>query len=274
MNIFTFCVFINRHSKNELINVLNLFITSLDLEVKKYKLIIYTNFIENINNNNIELRQYYDNSEKNRYNNNWLNLSYNKINIYKDLYDEFKCDFLWIDIDTIITYDISYLNNIDNIFLEQGGNCSIKKPIFENSCENIESRKYIQGNIWKLNIDLYNDLMICINKLDKLNLVLRYDLQDLFNYYIYFYDNKKFKNINIYGNNCFKNTLNGLAQWNINEMKHPYLEGLEKMYFKDNILRTRENTLKEIHFVTFTFYTFNNLYNTNIFKNIFKKYII
>ena len=57
-------------------------------------------------------------------------------------------------------------------------------------------------------------------------------------------------------------------------MKHPYLEGLEKMYFKDNILRTRENTLKEIHFVTFTFYTFNNLYNTNIFKNIFKKYII
>ncbi len=271
--IYTFCVFINRHSKNDLINVLNLFITSLDLEVKKYKLIVYTNFIENINNNNIELRQYYDNSEKNRYNNNWLNLSYNKINIYKDLYDEFKCDFLWIDIDTIITYDISYLNNIDNIFLEQGGNCSIKKPIFENSSENIESRKYIQGNIWKLNIDLYNDLMICINKLDKLNLVLRYDLQDLFNYYIYFYDNKKFKNINIYGNNCFKNTLNGLAQWNINEMKHPYLEGLEKMYFKNDILRTQENTLKEIHFVTFTFYTFNNLYNTNIFKNIFKKYI-
>ena len=51
--------------------------------MKKYKLIVYTNFIENINNNNIELRQYYDNSEKNRYNNNWLNLSYNKINCIK-----------------------------------------------------------------------------------------------------------------------------------------------------------------------------------------------
>ena len=58
------------------------------------------------------------------YNSNWaeesdfLNLSFNKINIYKDLYDEFKMNFVWIDLDTFICSDISYLDDLPNIFLE------------------------------------------------------------------------------------------------------------------------------------------------------------
>ena len=48
--------------------------------------------------------------------------------------------------------------------------------------------------------------------LDNLNLILQYDLQDLFNYYIYFYSKKKIKNLNIYGNNYYNNTLNGLVK--------------------------------------------------------------
>ena len=272
--IYTFCVFINRHTVESLIKTLNLFIKSLDIHLKNYKLIVYTNFIEKIENDNIELRQYYDNSDKNRYGDNWLNLSFNKINIYKDLYDEFDKDFLWIDIDTIITYDISYLNNIDNIFLEQGGISNLKKTIFINSNESIEAKKYIQGNLWKLNIDLYKDLMICVNKLDNLNLILKYDLQDLFNYYIYFYNQKKINKINIYGNNYYINTLNGLSQWNKKQISHPYLEGLKKMYFEDSILKTSEDSSKEIHFLSFTFFTLHNLFNTNIFKNIFHNYII
>jgi hypothetical protein len=35
------------------------------------------------------------------------------LNIYKDLYDEFNENFSWIDLDTIISYDISYINEID-----------------------------------------------------------------------------------------------------------------------------------------------------------------
>jgi len=270
--IYTFCVFINKHSKEELIKVLNLFIKSLDINVKIYKLIIYTNFIETLNNNNIELREYYDKSE-NRYNDIWLNLSYNKINIYKDLNKEFNINFLWIDLDTIITYDISYLNDIDNIFLEIGGNCEEKKTIFCNSNETIITKNYIQGNIWKLNINLYNDLIICLKKLDKNNLKLKLDLQDLFNYYIYFYKEKKFDNINIYGNNYYKNLLNGLSQWDINNQTHACYNGLEKMYLENNILKTKFDNSKEIHIVSFTFYSLKTLYNILLFKKLFYKYI-
>lgn len=271
--IYTFCVFINRHSQDDLLKILNLFISSLDLEVKKYKLIVYTNFIESINNNNIELRQYYDNSKINRYNDIWLNLNFNRINIYKDLYDEFNIDFLWIDIDTIITYDISYLNNVDNIFLEQNGNSNIKKNVIKNGTKIIDTKNYIQGCLWKLNIDLYNDLMICLKKCDSINIHLEYDIQGLFNYYIHIYNEKKISNINIYGNNFYSNTLNGLAQWNINNPSHGSEGELKNFYFENNILKTKEDDSKEIHFVSITFIKLKEIYNTNLFKSIFYKYI-
>jgi len=44
---------------------------------------------------------------------------------------------------------------------------------------------YILGNIWKLNIELYNNLIECLNHIIASKLQLRYDLQDLYNYYTY-----------------------------------------------------------------------------------------
>ena len=42
---------------------------------------------------------------------------------FRDLYDEFKVDYAWIDVDTIITADISYVNELTNCFIDNGGNC-------------------------------------------------------------------------------------------------------------------------------------------------------
>tara|TARA_B100001175_G_scaffold317279_1_gene333589 strand:- start:1691 stop:2515 length:825 start_codon:yes stop_codon:yes gene_type:complete len=273
LHIYSFCVYIEKHSMEDLLKVLKLFIKSLDINVKKYKLILYTNFIEEINHNNVEIRKYYDKT-KNRYDNNWFNLNFNRINIYKDLYDEYKIDFLWMDIDSIITYDISYLNNIDNIFLENGGNEIVEQKIFKNSFETVKTNIHIQGNLWKLNIELYNDLLLCLNMLDNENKILDYDVQSLFNFYIHKYDKKQIKNLNIYGDNYYNNTLNGLAQWNIDKITHSSIDGLEKMYYENNILKTKYDISKEIHIVSFTFETLKKLYDTNLFKNIFGKYII
>ena len=273
LHIYSFCVYIEKHSMEDLVKVLKLFIKSLDINVKKYKLILYTNFIEEINHNNVEIRRYYDKT-KNRYEDMWFNLNFNRINIYKDLYDEFKINFLWMDIDSIITYDISYLNDIDNIFLENGGNEILEQKIFKNSFETVKTNIYIQGNLWKLNIELYNDLLLCLNMLDNENKILDYDVQSLFNFYIHKYNKNQIKNLNIYGYNYYNNTLNGLAQWNIDKITHSSIDGLEKMYYENNILKTKYNTSKEIHIVSFTFETLKKLYDTNIFKNIFGKYII
>ena len=53
LHLYTFCVFIDRHSKEELVYALNLLLKSLDIYVKEYKLIIYTNFNFTINNKSI-----------------------------------------------------------------------------------------------------------------------------------------------------------------------------------------------------------------------------
>ena len=114
MLFYTFCVDIKRHTRVQLISTLLNLLLSMKKNLKNYKVICYTNFdIKNyVSEYNVEVREYYNNSDSKTniygYNSNWaeesdfLNLSYNKINIYKDLYDEFKMNFVWIDLDTFI----------------------------------------------------------------------------------------------------------------------------------------------------------------------------
>ena len=51
----------------------------------------------------------------------WLNLNFNRLYTYKKLYDETGIDYTWIDLDTQISYDISYINQLDSCFIQQGG---------------------------------------------------------------------------------------------------------------------------------------------------------
>ena len=103
MLFYTFCVDINRHTKIELISTLLNLLLSIKNNIEKYKLICYTNFdiTKYVKNYNVEVREYYTNNYTKIYKNNknwseesnFLNLSFNKINIYKDLYDEFNENF-------------------------------------------------------------------------------------------------------------------------------------------------------------------------------------
>jgi FkbM family methyltransferase len=245
---------------------------SFDDYIQEYKLIVYTNFDIKLDNKNVEIRKYYDKTITKIYNNDWLNMSFNKINVYKDLYDEFKENFVWIDLDTIITYDITYVNDLDNCFIENGGDCITDNPLFSNNTSIcIKRNKYIQGNFWKINIDLYNDLIKTLNELTGKGLKLRYDLQDLFGYYIYIKNNGELKNINIIGSNIQENSINGLCIWSKNGNTHATLDGLKKLYYDGNVLRSSIYPNKEIHILSFTFDTLKKLWDTEDFNLLFNK---
>ena len=136
----------------------------MDKGVKDYKFIIYSNFNLIINNPKVIVKKYYNHKNNiNLYNNEkgwrdgWKNLSMNKIFIYKDLYDKFKVNYIWIDLDTYIYHNLSYLEQMDNCFLEYGGTRVIPTRVSNNFKVNFN--RYIQGNFWKLNINLYKHLM-------------------------------------------------------------------------------------------------------------------
>lgn len=268
MFLYTFAVNINKHSINVLTRTLNeLLIKSLDKHLKNYKLIVYTNYNITNTNKNVEIRKYYDNSKINMYSDKWLNLCYNRINIYKNLHDEFNKDFTWIDLDTVIARDMSYVNNLDNFFVETGGRDTSPFLIFTNKNISVPRNRYVQGNFWKLNINIYNDLIKTLQVLNNKGLKLKYDIQGLFNYYINV--QKKVKNINILGLNIKQNTINGLSIWSKQGNTHVTLGGLNNLYYDDDILKTKFYPGKEIHIVSFTFDTLKMLWNTNIFNNLF-----
>lgn len=278
LKFFSFCCLIGKNSEKDLLSALNILLKSLDYYVKDYQFILYTNFNFNIQNKNLIIRNYYDNTVNKLYDNSqmgiWLNLSFNKINIYKDLYDEFKENYIWTDLDLIVTYDISYIDTIDNFFVEHGGNCSGKQhPIIENNFY-LPENKYIQGAIWKLNINLYNKLMNTLNDLNKQNLKLTYDIQSLFAYYFYNVLDGKLdvNNINLSGYNYKPETLNGLGIWanDINVSKHVNIDAFNNLYKENNIIRTRYYPNKEIHILMFTFNSFiENDYNYKL-KELFE----
>lgn len=273
INFFTFCVFINRHNKIQLTKALLLLVKSIKKYINEYKLICYINFDINkklFENFNIEFRKYYDRSKIKLYNNKWLNLSFNKINIYKDLYDEFKEDYTWVDLDTVISSDISYINNLSNVFIENGGDCKNKNLLFRNRPNiTVPRNRYIQGNFWKINISLYNKLMICLNEIRKRKLILRYDLQDLFTFYVYKKNKGVLNNINILGNNIKSNTINGLCVWSKIGNTHATIDGFNNLYYDENILKSKFYKGKEIHILSFTFNTLKKLWNNENFNKMF-----
>jgi hypothetical protein len=256
--------------KEILSRTLKLMTDSLDTFVKDYKIIVFTNFDTGVINKNIEYKEYYNNNPR-IYTSGFLNLSLNKIYLYKDLYDLHKIDYIWIDLDTIVTYDISYINSIPNCFIENGGTCINNNILFNNNNTiSVPRNRYIQGNFWKLNIMLYNELMKCFKELTKKKLILRYDLQDLFSYYIYIKKEGDTTDIFILGNTYLKNSLNGLAIWDIRGNTHATEDGLKNLRFENKILKSNLYPEKEIHIVSFTFGSLNRLWDKNIFTNFIK----
>lgn len=272
---YTFCCDIGKHTKPDLIKVLNTLMNSIHKNISNYKLLCFTNFTNELSKKinqkyNIEFREYYYKEQIKLYSSKWLNLSFNKINIYKDLHDEFNRDFCWIDLDTIICQDISYINDLSNVFIENGGTCLTKNVLFSNNSSiTVPRNRYIQGNFWKLNIKLYNSLMKTLDSLINKKLILRYDLQDLFSYYIYIENNGENKDINILGNNVKNDSINGLAIWSIIGNTHATQSGIDNLYLDNNMLKSKFYPDKSIHILSFTFHALKKLYNSEKFKQIF-----
>ena len=269
---YTFCVDIGRHSRDDLIKSLQLLVKSLNKYVKNYKLIIFKNFDINFNDPNIIFRKYYQGNINIYDNETWKKLSFNKLNIYRDLYIEFNKSFTWLDLDTIILYDISYFNNYNNIFIINGGLSDNGWGLFTNTSKyKVKHKEYIQGNVWKINMNIYNKLLKTLNKdIKPKNLNLQFDLQDLFNYHIYFKD--KISSYNLIGKNVKKNVLNGLGVWEDPNLKKPNqgdIQGLKKLYKKDNVFKTKYYPNYDIHIISLTFFTLNKIRNNKEFKHLF-----
>mgnify|MGYP001402322326 CR=1 FL=1 len=288
--LFTFCVLFGKETKKNLLNALYLLINSLE-KTNNYELHVFTNLDININNNNIKFCEYFNNDIKFceyfnndksyfsqewlnlSYSQEWLNLSYNKLNIYKYLYNKYQINFLWIDLDTIVTSNIEYINDVKSYFVENGGISTYPNDLFTNKKLCVPRNRYIQGNIWKLNIDLYNDLITSFKEILNNKFHLRYDGQDLFNYHIYYKLHGKLDENNIYiaGLNYKPETINGLSIWSLEGNTHATHNGLNNMYYHNNKLKSKFYPDKEIHFVSFTFSTLNKLINVNKFKELFNK---
>lgn len=268
--LFTFCVFIGRHSKPLLTSVLKMLESSLKVH-NDFELHVFKNFPINHASENIVYHDYFTKSKV--YKDKWLNLSFNKIDMYKHLYDKYDGkDFVWIDLDTLVTGNIEYLNEVDNVFVEIGGQQKTKNALFTNNhTYTVPRNRYIQGNFWKLNIKLYDELIKTFeNDIKVKNLKLRYDLQDLFSYYIYHVckDDPKTNGINILGNNYKPDVIGGLSAWGTT--KHAISNGsLTDVLYKDsNVLKTKLYPNKEIHILSFTFHKLKKVMNLPKFKEL------
>jgi hypothetical protein len=272
LHLYTFCVDIGKHTKIELINVLKILINSLD-KTNNYELHIFTNFSININKSNIVIHEYFDNSVS-IYQDIWLNLCFNRINVYKYLFNEYKIDFIWVDLDTVFTSDVSYINDISSCFIDCGGTNKDPQLLIHNTNIYMTRDMWIQGNFWKLNIYLCNELMNIHKIIREKNLTFNYDLQSLFTYYFYFIldGNEKTlltNNIYIIGRNIKKNVINGLCIWDPKGNAHANLNGLNNLYYENKLLKSNFYPDKEIHIVSFTFDTLKQLYNNKKFKELF-----
>lgn len=268
LHIFTFCVDIKRFPQTSLVRALKMLVKSLD-STNEYKLHVFTNFNIDYNHESVKYHKYFDDGI--HFTDRWLNLSFNKIQIWKHLYDEYNINFIWMDLDTIITKNIEYLNMVDNVFIDINGQNETLNYLFTNNTQiTIPRNKSIQGNFWKINIDLYNIFMNTYSQIKEKKLNLIYDLQSLFTFYFY-HVKTNLDSINILGRNYKPEVLSGLSMWSKNDSKsHPNLTGLETMFWDDNILRTKFHPEKEIHIVSLTFYTLEKLYTQPGFNNLFK----
>ena len=274
---YTFCCDINRHTKTSMIQCLKILLKSLEKHINCFRIICFSNFIDELESRvpaskYIEYRTYYDKQVCRMYADSWLNLSFNKINIFKDLYDEFQTSCIWIDLDTVVCSDLSFMESMDTVFIANGGKCSTPNVLFTNCAHiTVPRNTYIQGNFWKLNINVYYELLSTLEEIKSRGLKLRYDLQDLFSYYAYIQNETIPKHVHILGQTSRINTINGLSVWSESGNTHATKEGLRNLYWCDGVLKSRLYPNHYIYILSFTFFTIQKLYNDEQFINLFGK---
>jgi hypothetical protein len=268
IKLYTFCVDIGRHTRKDLEMVLGILINSLE-KYNKFELCVFTNFPLKVKSDNVKILEYFNNDNK-IYTDKWINLSFNKIFIYKHLYDKYGVDYTWIDLDTVVTHNIEYINNIGCYFVDCGGeNTDPHHMIGRDEKYIVPRNKWLQGNIWKINIEFYENIK------NLFNIKFNFDLQSMFTYYLYFVLDGKLdtftkNNIFISGRNFKNDVLNGLCVWSKKGNEHATFDGLNNMYKDDSdILKSSFYPGKEIHILSFTFMTIIPLIQSKQFNKLF-----
>jgi hypothetical protein len=152
LKLFTFCFYIGKNTYHELVRMLYVLLASLDRFHSDFFLIVYHNLGITIDDPRVRMVNGFGGGggggggvkdgrldaerllldaegcdgnvwvEGSVVRNRWHKLSFNKIHVFKNLYDEYggEC-FTWIDLDTIVLADLSYLRGVDNYFVVHGG---------------------------------------------------------------------------------------------------------------------------------------------------------
>ncbi len=235
--------------------------------------------------------------------NRWHKLSFNKIHVFKNLYDEYggEC-FTWIDLDTIVLADLSYLRLVDNYFVMHGGAVSDRmhdvlvgdggRVIWS-----IPERMYIQGSFWKLNLSLYHEVLRLDSMFREIGVRGKYDLQSIFAVMAWgggvcpYYDGVSRAVTNsmmVIGENFMPGVMNGLGVWDTKNGvgNHVNMESLENFRWGGErtivsegrggaterlTFRTSMYPDKEIHILSLTFDSFfmSNVCGSSDFARLF-----
>ena len=261
LKLFTFCFYIGKNTYQELVRMLYVLLASLDKFHPDFFLVVYHNLGITIDDPRVQCRGWSwgdrggdaerlllaaDGCDGNVWvegsavRNRWHKLSFNKIHVFKNLYDEYDgvC-FTWIDLDTIVLADMSYLNEVDNYFVMHGGAVSDRmhdvlvgggggggggaggagggRVIWA-----IPERTYIQGSFWKLNLPLYHEVLRLDSLFRENGVRLKYDLQSIFAVMAWggglcpFYDGVSRVldgSMLVIGENFMPGVMNGLGVW-------------------------------------------------------------
>ena len=183
--------------------------------------------------------------------NRWHKLSFNKIHVFKNLYDEYDgACFTWIDLDTIVVADLSYLELVDNYFVNHGGGGGggdgaerthvVLLGGGRDVLWTVPERLYIQGSFWKLNLSLYYEVLRLDALFREKGVVLKYDLQSIFAVMAWgggacpFYDGVSRVSdgsMLVIGENFMPGVMNGLGVWDTKNGvgNHVNMEALAEM---------------------------------------------
>ena len=226
LKLFTFCFYIGKNTYHELVHMLYVLIASLERFHPDFFLVVYHNLGIVIDDPRVMCRRWDVKDggssirplcggmssrgtdrdllldadgcegsvwvEGSAVRNRWHQLSFNKIHVFKNLYDEYHGEcFTWIDLDTVVVADLSYLGLVDNYFVMHGGDGGGDGGDGERMHEvllnadgsvrwSIPERLYIHGSFWKLNLSLYHEVMRLDLMFRENGVKLKYDLQSIF----------------------------------------------------------------------------------------------
>ena len=305
LKLFTFCFYIGKNTYHELVHMLFVLISSLDRFHPDFFLVVYHNLGITIDDprvrmtdcvggvpppatdcvgggvkgERVDLLLDADGCDGNVWvegsavRNRWHKLSFNKIHVFKNLYDEYDgvC-FTWIDLDTIVVADLSYLGLVDNYFIFHGGGGSGLRSDRRHDVIlgggggggggvlwSVPERMYIHGSFWKLNLSLYHEIL----RLDALfrenGARLKYDVQSIFSVMAWgggegsgdnrcpFYDGVSRADsgsMRVIGYNYRPDVMNGLCVWDTKNGvgNHVNMEALANMRWGGSVPLRRDQT--------------------------------